>query len=112
MQAFILDKASILERLGGDEEIYAMMVDMYRQDVEANCASLAKAFASGDADQVRREAHTIKGLLATFSDDPGAAEALMVERQARDVGIDGLGASIDALQERLREVSAVLGATS
>ena len=41
--AFVLDRASILERLGGDEEIYAMMVDMFVADVENNCTALAPA---------------------------------------------------------------------
>lgn len=67
--AFVLDKASILDRLGGDEEIFAMMVDMFVQDVDSNCAALGTALASGDAALLRREAHTVKGLMATFSDE-------------------------------------------
>ncbi len=48
--AFVLDRASILERLGGDEEIYAMMVNMFVADVESNCAALAAALAAGDVE--------------------------------------------------------------
>ena len=61
--AFVLDRASILERLGGDEEIYAMMVDMFVADVENNCTALATALAAmprvqalvhtGGADRIR-----------------------------------------------------------
>ena len=81
--AFVLDRASILDRLGGDEEIYAMMVDMFLDDVEGNCTAIAAAFSGGDIKALQREAHTIKGLLATFSDDAGAAEALSVEKSAQ-----------------------------
>ena len=109
-EAFVLDRGSILERLGGDEEIYAMMVDMYLQDVDNNCTAIAAAFAGGNADTLRREAHTIKGLLATFSDDAGAADAAAVEHQARLGEIDGLGDAVTGLQLRLREVASVLGA--
>jgi len=107
---FVLDRASILERLGGDEEIYSMMVDMFLSDVDSNCSALASAFASGDATVVQREAHTIKGLLATFSDDQGAAEALELEKKAKLGELDGLGDAVGVLQGRLREVAMALRA--
>ncbi|WP_295006800.1 Hpt domain-containing protein [uncultured Dechloromonas sp.] len=107
---FVLDRASILDRLGGDEEIYSMMVDMFLDDVEANSAALASAFASGEATVVQREAHTIKGLLATFSDDDGAAEALAVEKKARAGDLARLGDAVGDLQRRLREVANALRA--
>lgn len=109
-KAFILDRESILERLGGDEEIYSMMVNMFLQDVNNNCASIASVFAAGDSQSLQREAHTIKGLLATFSDDVGAADAMLVEKQAKNGGIDGLADAVAGLQQRLREVAAVLSA--
>ncbi|MBS1140888.1 MAG: Hpt [Proteobacteria bacterium] len=109
-KAFVLDRDSILERLGGDEEIYSMMVDMYLQDVDNNCTAIASAFASGDSMTLQREAHTIKGLLATFSDEAGAADAMLVEKQAKNGEIDGLADGVAGLQQRLREVAAVLSA--
>ena len=108
--AFVLDKASILDRLGGDEEIFAMMVDMFVQDVDNNCAALAAALVSGDAAVLCREAHTVKGLLATFSDDAGAAEARVVEQRARDGLVAGQVEAVAGLQQRLLEIAAVLSA--
>lgn len=87
-----------------------MMVDMFLDDVEINSAALASAFACGEATVVQREAHTIKGLLATFSDDEGAAEALDVEKKAKAGELDKLGDAVDALQRRLREVASALHA--
>ena len=54
---FVLDKALILDRLGGDEEIYAMMVDMFLQDVDNTCDALAAALASGDATVLANQGH-------------------------------------------------------
>ena len=108
--AFVLDKASILDRLGGDEEIFAMMVDMFVQDVDSNCAALGAALASGDAAVLRREAHTVKGLMATFSDKAGAADASFVELRARDGFVDDQAEAVAGLQQRLREIAAVLSA--
>lgn len=107
-EAFVLNRALILERLGGDEEILSMMCGMYLEHVEGNCAAIARAYAAGDASALQREAHTIKGLLATFADDPGAADALNVEKAARQGEIAGLGDPVSALQARLREVADVL----
>ncbi|EKE17124.1 MAG: hypothetical protein ACD_10C00607G0001, partial [uncultured bacterium] len=75
MKSFVLERALILERLGGDEEIFAMMVDLFLQDAESVAISFASALLQGCSATVMREAHTVKGLLATFSDDDGAAAA-------------------------------------
>ncbi len=109
-EAFVLDRAAILERLGGDEDILAMMLDMYVQDVENNCTAIAKAFTSGNAPALQREAHTLKGLLATVSDDVGAADAYVIEKQAKGGDIAGLDAAVEALQQRIRYVGTVLQA--
>jgi len=108
--AFKLDKAVILERLGGDEEIYTMMVDMFLQDVENNCAALAASLAAGAMPDLQREVHTVKGLLATFSDDAGAEAAQVVEHKVKLGQTANLAEEIATLQTRLREVAGVLGA--
>jgi len=106
---FVLNRKSILDRLGGDEEIFAMMLDMYLQDVDSNCVALDVALASGDPAALKREVHTVKGLLATFSDDRGAADALVVEQKAKHGAVAGQELAVAGLQARLREVAVVLG---
>lgn len=108
LPTFILDRAQILDRLGGDEEIYAIMVDMFLQDVDNNRSALVAFLAEGDVAALCREAHTVKGLLATFSDDAGAAAAYALELQAKRGELAGAALAVDLLQARLSEVSAVL----
>jgi HPt (histidine-containing phosphotransfer) domain-containing protein len=110
MIAYALDKLLILDRLGNDEEIFTMMIDMYLQDVDNNCACLASALAAGDDKTLQREAHTVKGLLATFADEPGAELACSLEQKIKLSGIGGVDAQIADLQARLREVAEVLKA--
>lgn len=112
MAAFFLDKALIIDRLGGDEEIFAMMLDMYIQDFGSNCAALASTLAANDVGALQREAHTVKGLLATFADDEGAEMALAIEMQVKAGNLAGLEAPIAALQARMREVGEVLKAAA
>jgi len=106
--AFVVNRPEILERLGGDEEILTMMFDMFQQDLDGNCGALIAAIDSGLPEEIRREAHTIKGLLATFSDEAGAAAAYAVEQQAKAGNTAGLAESARALERRMREVAAVL----
>lgn len=108
--AFTLDRESILARLGGDEEIYQVMVDMFLQDYSTNCTALAQAVAARDSVALSREAHTVKSLLAMFSDEAGAAHAFSLEVRAKGGQIAGLEQAVSSLQRRLREVAAVLGA--
>ena len=107
-EAFVLDRPLILDRLGGDEEIFAMMVDMYLQDAVSNADTLGASLLNGDATELMREAHTVKGLLATFSDDAGAARAFDLERKAKLGNLDGLAPLVSEVQARLYEVAAVL----
>jgi len=105
MKGFVLDKATILERLGGDEEIFAIMADMYLHDVDNYCREVGEALAAADARLLEREAHTIKGMLATFADDVGADMAAVVERQAKTGQLDNLAAAVAAVEDRLRLVA-------
>ncbi len=106
MEDFVLDKAAILERLGADEEIFAVLGDMFVSDVDNYCGKLESALAAAQADVLQREAHTVKGLLATFADDAGAAMAMAVEQQAKQGELAGLGPAVAALQDRVRLVAA------
>lgn len=108
MAAFTLDKLLILDRLGGDEEIFAMMIDMYLQDVDNYCTCLDKAYAAGDMATLQREAHTVKGLLSTFADDEGTAMSFTLEQQIKSSGMGDFAAPIAALKQRLHDVAAVL----
>lgn len=108
LKPFVLDRAVILERLGDDVEIYRMMIDMFLQDVEVNCTTLTTSLAADDMAVLLREVHTVKGLLATFSDDAGSAEALRIEMQLKRGDIAGMADAVAALQSRLREVARVL----
>ena len=85
-----------------------MVVDMYLQDFDNNIRALGDAFAQGQADLLMREAHTVKGLLATLSDEAGAAEAGVVEKLAKLGQLVDLQPAVAAIQQRLLDVANVL----
>lgn len=110
LQPYVLDRETILVRLGGDAEIFNLMLDMYLQDYNSYCVNLDQALAGGQAPLVQREAHTVKGLLATFADEDGTKAAYAIETQAKQGNLAGLETAVADLKTRLHEVAAVLQA--
>ncbi|MBK7898646.1 MAG: Hpt domain-containing protein [Azonexus sp.] len=101
-ERLVLDKATILDRLGGDEEIFTVMADMYLQDCDNYCRELDSALGDDDAPRLYREAHTVKGLLATFADDAGTALASDLEQRAKvAASTAGFVAEVAALKARM-----------
>jgi len=84
----IYNRSEALERLAGDEALFLMLAGMFVTDSANYCRALEQAVAAGDAPTLEREAHTVKGVLATFSADEGAAFALQLEYLARDGRLD------------------------
>ena len=101
-----LDRAT-LETLvsslgGGDEgrEAVGELVDTFLDDASTQMATLREAVESGDADTVRRVAHTLKSTGATFGAQPFAELC----RELETLGRDGeLGAAPDLLAETHEE---------
>lgn len=108
-EGFILDKATILDRLGGDEEIFVVMADMYLQDCDKYCQELDKALADGDSQRLYREAHTVKGLLATFADEDSAALAGTLEQRAKLAeDLSGFAPAVEEIKARMGILAAAL----
>lgn len=110
-EKFVLDKTEILDRLGGDEEIFTMMAELFLGDIDGHVMALDAALSAGDGVALSREAHTIKGLLATFSDDLGAETAFNIEQQARTGDFNGLPEKVLNLQARFKMLAEVLQQT-
>jgi HPt (histidine-containing phosphotransfer) domain-containing protein len=97
----IYDKAQALARLDGDESLFKELMDMFVAESESYCQALEAALSSGDAANLRREAHTVKSLLATFSYEVGRELALRLEHLAA-------GGTLDGAEELTREVIAAV----
>ncbi|HZX31190.1 MAG TPA: Hpt domain-containing protein [Rhodocyclaceae bacterium] len=105
---FELDKTLILERLGGDLDLFGVMADMYLQDWGNYSRQIGEALAAANGPVLARHAHTIKSLLATFADQTGAALAARTEMRAKEGRIEELSGPVAEIQERLRLVAVAL----
>jgi HPt (histidine-containing phosphotransfer) domain-containing protein len=76
---------TLLESVGGDETFLAELMETYLQDAPAQLASMEQALSSGNAEEFRRAAHSLKANSASF----GAVELSQVCRQLEELGKSG-----------------------
>lgn len=86
----------MLERMGGDMELLAEVVDLFLEDSPKMLDSLRVAISGGDAHSVERSAHSLKGALLNMAAEPAASVALQLERMGRE---EELERSLDALRQ-------------
>jgi signal transduction histidine kinase/HPt (histidine-containing phosphotransfer) domain-containing protein len=77
----VYDRKAALDRLG-DADLLGELVAMFVADYPRNIGDVESALAGGDWQRLRREAHTMKGLLATFCAHRAEAWAKALEAAA------------------------------
>jgi two-component system, sensor histidine kinase and response regulator len=106
-----LDSDSALERLGGDEELFAEIAGVFRSDVPKMMDEIRRAVAAGDAAWVRRAAHGLKGAAGYVGGKPAANAAAILEKmgESGDLteatrALDKLSGEVDRLTDALASI--------
>jgi two-component system sensor histidine kinase/response regulator len=109
----VLDLSGALARLGGDEQLYADMVQFLREDSPSLLNELQTGLSAGDAPRVRRAAHSLKGLVANCGGVRAAEAAQCVENAgaAGDIAeaahlVEPLIQEIEALMQAMTAAAA------
>jgi HPt (histidine-containing phosphotransfer) domain-containing protein len=101
----IVDQASLLERLGGDQELLAELIESFLADSPQLLEEIGSAEAAGDASQLMRAAHTLKGSVSNFCAPRGAEVAHRLATLGRDANLSQAPealANVESIMERLR----------
>ena len=98
--------------VGGDIAFVGELVAEYRTDGASRVADMRTALAAGQAEDLRRAAHTLKGSSASLGALDLAEACREVEGRARDGELDGLGPNVDAIATELDAVVAALDTRS
>jgi two-component system sensor histidine kinase/response regulator len=77
--------SALRESLGDDDEFLAELIETYLQDSPEQLAAIRSGLKSGDAEAVRRAAHSMKSNSASF----GAMSLSALCKQLEDFGKDG-----------------------
>ena len=99
-----------LREIGGDDFL-AEVVDTFRADAPDLLATLRRALEQGDADELRRAAHTLKSNGATLGAESFSELCRELEEHSRNGDLSGapeLADRIDAEYRRLDEALAAL----
>jgi HPt (histidine-containing phosphotransfer) domain-containing protein len=80
----MLDEQSLWRRLGGDRQLLADLLELFREQTPALLAEIDAAVARRDSVGVKKAAHTLKGSIGSFSTGPAYATALALETAGRD----------------------------
>jgi PAS domain S-box-containing protein len=78
-----LDKAAVLARLDGDEELLAEMAGLFLDEQNKLLEAIRQALEEGDAKKLERGAHALKGALANLSASAASEVAEKLELMAR-----------------------------
>jgi HPt (histidine-containing phosphotransfer) domain-containing protein len=62
-----LDRAAMMERLGGDVELVADVIGLFLEDCPPRVAAIKAAIDERDAEGLRAAAHVLKGVAANLS---------------------------------------------
>lgn len=104
----VLDKASLLERLDGDQELLAELIELFLADCPNLLEEIRSAVASGDAPLLMRAAHTLKGSVSNFC-APRATEASQrLETLGRDGNIADAPAALASLENLIEHLRSEL----
>jgi HPt (histidine-containing phosphotransfer) domain-containing protein len=88
-----IDRADLLRRLHGDEELAAETVRLFIEECPVLLDGIRRALDRGDAPAARRAAHTLKGSAATAGATGIADAASLLEVLAADGGLDALASA-------------------
>jgi CheY-like chemotaxis protein/nitrogen-specific signal transduction histidine kinase len=99
-----VDRASLLERVEGDQELLVEMVHLFQQDVPNLVAALKDALQRGDMTVLERSAHSLKGAAGNLSAKALAAAALQLEKDAKNQDAAAANASFVELERALKHL--------
>ncbi len=98
------------ENLGLEEDEYRELIDLFIESGGADFQKILAGMAAGDADQVMRAAHTIKGAAGNLGLVDVSAAAKVIEARAMNNQLSELGAAVRALEGLIKQIKDEAGA--
>ena len=103
-----IDWSALVFEFGGDRHVVREVVAAYASETRENLALLPERIRAGDAAEVRRRVHTIKGSMRMFGADEAVQRARALENLAAEGVLTGapemVGPLRDAVEPVLREL--------
>jgi two-component system, sensor histidine kinase and response regulator len=104
----LFDREAALRRVEGDEEILRELVETFLDQVPELMDGIRASARAGEAPELRRGAHTLKGSAAVFAASSVTEAALRLETLAREERMDEVDDAIGELEPRVEGLVAEL----
>lgn len=103
-----LNRAAVLDRLGGDATLLREITNIFLAEYPGLLAQIREAIQSGRHRDLECAAHTLKGAVANFGVVSATQAALDLELLGRQGRMAEAQAAYDVLLERFRELEPLL----
>jgi len=103
-----LDREEALSRVGGDVDLLREIAAVFLDDCPNSLSQLRDAVSNGDARLVERQAHTLKGSIATFGTGNVFETARKIELQGRCGDLTEVASDLIHLEAGLETLKADL----
>jgi HPt (histidine-containing phosphotransfer) domain-containing protein len=104
------DFSAALSYVGGDRALLDELLVIFAEDAPVRMDAIRKAIAGGDAQELTREAHTLKGALKILGAAAAAGLALELETLGREGDMSRARNAGAALQRAMDRLTQELGA--
>jgi signal transduction histidine kinase/DNA-binding response OmpR family regulator len=84
----VLDKAALLARVDGDQELLRTMVGLFLDECSRLLLTLREAAARGEAKTLQCAAHTLRGMVSQFVAEPECETVMKLETMGRTGDLD------------------------
>jgi signal transduction histidine kinase/CheY-like chemotaxis protein/HPt (histidine-containing phosphotransfer) domain-containing protein len=104
----IVNKADVLSRLDGDEDLFREIVVIFLADSQSLVEQVSAAIARQDPEGVERTAHKLKGAVGTFTKGKALSAAQQLETMGRDRDLTHADETFAELKEQVGLLETVL----
>jgi histidine phosphotransfer protein HptB len=104
----IFDLAAALERIDGDRDLFITLADLFILQAAADMAAIREAFTQGDAEQLMKQAHRLKGSVMQFHATALYDATSRLEHLGRQGAIGEAAAAVQTVESELTRFMNVL----
>lgn len=101
----VWDHEAALQRLGGDASLLDDLITYFLEDSPTLQDAIDAAIDQGNAQEIQRNAHALKGLCANFEATAAAAIALEIENLGGDGELDRSAYDLATLEAQVRKLA-------
>ncbi|WP_417387706.1 PAS domain S-box protein [Gimesia sp.] len=101
----VMDMRAALKRVGDDVNILNDMVDFFFEDAPGLLKEINAQSVAGDAEELMRAAHSLKGLCANFNAYPAVEAAKKIEEYGREGKLREVPAAIPELESEFTRLN-------